>query len=73
MAARLEWVGAFLKIGPFALAEVAPDDNQQHRFRLNIKGAKGIASDPYESILDCMQDCEAEVRRLLREAGVVVE
>lgn len=35
-------------------------------------GSDDETSKPYESLAACMQDAEAEVRRLLREAGVVL-
>lgn len=36
-------------------------------------GSDDETSKPYESIADCMQDAESEVRRLLREAGVKID
>lgn len=68
MAERLEWNGVTLRLGPFVLAEVGRDDQRRARYRIGRK----VASDPYESMVDCMQDCESEVRRLLKEAGVEV-
>jgi hypothetical protein len=71
MAAKLKWVGEQLRFGAF---DVARTRNTTPSGRLYVYAVGwGADSEPYESLIDCMQDCEAETRRQLREAGVEVE
>ena len=63
MAAKLEWVDEKLMFGAFVLARL-----EARRYVL----ATGHESERYDEPEDMAQDCEAEVRCLLREAGVEV-
>lgn len=70
MSVTLKWDGPFLKVGPFVLAEVKPLGKKRSRYHLRSgTGMPAQPSDPYESITDCMQDCESHVRGLLILAG----
>jgi hypothetical protein len=69
MALELGWIGQMLKWGPWVVAEVGEDANRLWRYRVGLR----VASDPYQSISDCMQDAEIEVRRIFAEQGVSVE
>lgn len=71
MAARLEWNGNAVQMGPFVLG-FTESMSGRHRFVVR-NGRQDKPSDAYESLVDCMQDCESEVRRLLKEAGCEVE
>jgi hypothetical protein len=65
MAAKLEWTnGGELMLGAFVLARLSP-----RRYSVMT----GHESERYDDPEDMVQDCESEVRRLLREAGVEVE
>lgn len=74
MAAKLEWFNGHLKLGGeygWTLAELRHDaDSGQWRYVLD----RAADVPPWsERIEDAEQDCMAEVRRLLKEAGVEVE
>lgn len=71
MAAKLEWVGYNLYLGEWRLAEVRTLGPKRFRFRAPCD-ALGDGKREYESAQDAFQDCESEVRRLLKEAGVEV-
>lgn len=76
--ARLTWYRGWLRLGRLAIARMAEDmDGWRYRVSRPRKWS-GAASQPnvsdaYERAKDCRADCEAEVRRLLKEAGVEVE
>lgn len=70
MAAKLEWRGDVLMMGPWELARVGevPGVGMCYAIPDAERGVHG----PYEDAADAQQDCESEVRRLLRESGVEV-
>jgi hypothetical protein len=68
MAAKLEWKGEALCLGPFKLATV----KKRNGCWTYACGAR-VPSTPYESVTDCADDAEAETRRLLSEIGMEVE
>lgn len=70
MAAKLEWSGDVLKLGRWDLARVGTIVGVGVCYAIpdTERGVHG----PYEDEADAQQDCEAEVRSLLREAGVEV-
>ena len=71
MAARLEWENGALVAYEVAIANVSKrGDDWVYVARVD---GRRIVSPPYESEADCRQDCMAEVRRLLKEAGVDCE
>jgi hypothetical protein len=80
MAARLKWWRGYLRLGQLVLARVG-ENGGLWTYRLSKPAkwggegddAKAVPSDPYERKRDCMADCESEVRRLLKAAGVEVE
>lgn len=80
MAAKLEWkeqhaFGARLMLGGWMLAEtyrLGGKRGTAHVFKFSLTDTAVTESQPYESLADCMADCESEVRRLLKEAGVEV-
>lgn len=69
MAAKLEWTGHNLYLGEFRVAEVRTLGPRRFRFRAPCD-TMGKGRKEYESIADAFQDCESEVRRLLKKAGV---
>jgi len=70
MAAKLRWSKGSLWLGALKVADtVGWGDDEGVRFR----PAGGEWSDPYQAPSDLQQDCESEVRRLLKEAGVEVQ
>lgn len=74
MAARLEWSGAELGVGPFCVGRViSNEETRTHHAVVEARGRWPVEDAPYESILDCMQDLESEVHRLLKKAGVEVD
>lgn len=75
MAARLEWDKHDLNLGAFNLAYVSRDriSGTWKMMLLPVGGSLPCEKERYQNEADCMQDCEAEVRRLLRESGVVVD
>lgn len=73
MAARLEWHGPELKMGPFVVGLVVTNKKEKtHYGVVQAYGKWSVEQTPYQSLLDCMQDLESEVRRLLKEAGCEV-
>jgi len=68
MAARLLIDGDGIWLGRLRLAQWWIK-GRMAQYRL----AGCTASKVYESLVDCMQDGESEVRRLLKEAGVDFE
>lgn len=71
MAAKLEWKVGHLMMGPFRMGRVAKATPNGKLYVYAV--GRGVDSEPYESLVDCMQDGEAETRRQLREVGVEVE
>lgn len=82
MAAKLAWDGDKLVLehrdgftqGERVVAEVRTRcAGSEYDFVL-LRGRDGIneVSEPYQNGADARQDCEAEVRRLLKSAGVEV-
>lgn len=67
MAAKLRWEGDALWLGEFVVGELKRVTGVRsiHRY---WAGRRQSAT--YENPQDCMQDCETEVRRLLKKAGV---
>lgn len=72
MAARLEWKGHNLYLGEWRVAEVRTLGPKWFRFRAPCDTLVEGKQD-YETAADAFQDCESEVRRLLKDAGVGVE
>jgi len=72
MAAKLTWEDRGLKLGIWELAYVMSGSRDEKRYMYVIDSGH-VVSEEYESEADCRQDCETEVRRLLREAGVTLE
>jgi hypothetical protein len=70
MAAKLEWNKYDLMMGPFELAYVLRQGSQWKMLILAVPGTMDVEKARYETDVDAMQDCESEVRRLLKEAGV---
>lgn len=69
MTAKLEWAKGSLWLGVLLVAETTgwgTDDG------VRFRPSGGAWSDPYQDPADLQQDCEFEVRRLLKEAGVEV-
>lgn len=79
MAARLEWkdrhaFGGYLFLGGWQLGAFWRESKKGKReFHYELQNSECTHGGPYESADDAAQDLEAEVRRLLRESGVVVE
>lgn len=80
MAANLEWknrneFGGRLYLGGWMLGEafrVSGRITIGRVFRYALVDDACTESNSYQSAEDCMQDLETEVRRLLKEAGVVL-
>lgn len=72
MAVKLEWDNISLMLGPIRVAQVAVT-GKQWRFQIPMGERAMFESVGYQRGNDCMQDCESEVRRLLKEAGVICE
>lgn len=70
MAAKLEWKGDELRLGPWTLARICQVLNLGWHYA--IPDAENGLHGPYEEPGDARQDAESEVRRLLRDAGVVL-
>lgn len=70
MAAKLEWAKGALTLGGLI---VAGTTLERRGWEYRIPSVDGLEGGPYESLSDARQDCESEVRRLLKEAGVDVE
>lgn len=68
MAARLEWKHGDLMLGQIRLAETQWTSHSKHQWRV----AGFDWHETYEVADDAQQDCESEVRRLLKAAGVEV-
>jgi hypothetical protein len=73
MAAKLEWRGDALWLGDFVLGETKRVTGVTGVTRTWRYWAGRNQSELYESISECQQDCESEVRRLLKTAGVEIE
>lgn len=79
MVARLEWrnrnaFGGYLSLGGWTLGAVWREASGGGRaFRYELQDIDEHSGGPYEAADDAFQDCEAEVRRLLKEAGVELE
>lgn len=71
MAAKLEWDGDELKLGRWTLARVGKVLSLGWMY--GIPDAESGLHGPYEEPADAQQDAESEVRRLLKDAGIVVE
>lgn len=69
MAAKLEWRKGSLWLGAIEVAETVGWGTDEG---VRFKPSGGAWSDPYQDPADLQQDCESEVRRLLREAGIEV-
>lgn len=72
MAARLEWKGRHMWLGDERTTGCIFKRNGW-RWSLDKRTGPRKMSEPYESEADCRRDCESEVRRLLKYAGVEVE
>lgn len=72
MAAKLEWKDRGLRLGIWELAYVMSGAKDTKHFMYVIDSGH-VVSEDYEKESDCRQDCESEVRRLLKEAGVTLE
>jgi len=75
MAAKLAWDGDDLMMGTALLAYVVPV-TRSHKSRIVLvafRGEQDCESPAYECAADARLDCESEVRRLLKDAGVDVE
>jgi hypothetical protein len=71
MAARLEWIGAELRMGPFCVGRVVANKKEKtHHGVVEAYGKWSVEQTPYQSIVDCMQDLESEVRQILKDSGV---
>lgn len=68
MAAKLTWKIGYLWLGRIELAKTEWRSGHAHRYQ--IGGHDWSKS--YENDADMRQDCETEVRSLLKEAGVVL-
>lgn len=76
MAAKLTWFKGYLRLGRLVLGRVG-EDADGHFYRVSVpanytEGHESLRSKPYERRNDAKQDCLAEVRRLLGDAGVDV-
>lgn len=70
MAAKLEWRHGALLLGTLIVGRVALNHGG---WNYAIPSSGGENGGPYESMTDAQQDAEAEVRRLLKDAGIEVE
>jgi hypothetical protein len=68
MAAKLEWCGSTLKVGPFDVASVKQLGPRW--FGIRVPSTAPSFDGTYEREDDAKQDAEIKVRRLLKEAGV---
>lgn len=68
MAVSLEWRDDELVLGKWTLARIGLVRGLGWMY--GIPDAENGLHGPYEEPADAQQDCEAEVRRLLRESGV---
>ena len=69
----LRWKGNDLLLGAFVLGHVMTVGGTSEFFVDDAIEEVAKEGDPYESEEDCRRDCETEVRRLLKEAGVEVD
>jgi hypothetical protein len=73
MAARLAWRNGVLCLGGLALyVGVAESDTEGRWEAYGDQSYGSVLTMTWETESDAMQDCESEVRRLLKEAGVEV-
>ena len=72
MAAKLEWIGDRLLVGPFVLGCTERRRTGVYAVLNTARGEEDLGM-PREDGADAVQDLETEVRRLLKEAGVEVE
>jgi hypothetical protein len=70
MPVMLKWKGDELFLGKTKMAEVRASTHGDHA--VYVLGPEDKVSEPYESPEDARQDCETEVRRLLKAAGAEV-
>jgi hypothetical protein len=73
MAAKLKWRNNVLTVGGAALYVGISDAEDGHWEAFGDMSYGTLLEQRWENDADARQDCEAEVRRLLREAGVEVE
>lgn len=82
MAAKLEWVErhafcAQMFLGPWMLGEVFRRGWEKRgapiTFHYSLTDRSATDGGIYETFDDARQDAESEVRRLLKDAGVVLE
>lgn len=69
------WSGGRLMLGGWQLAQVWREGAATaatDQFHYELQNEDCTHGGPYESGDDAFQDCESEVRRLLKEAGVEV-
>lgn len=73
MAARLEWHGDELKLGGRRGWTLGAVRKKERGMWFAVPNRDAETRTGYERVTDAMQDLESEVRRLLKEAGVVLE
>jgi len=71
MAAKLTWSTGYLWLGQLPLAHMRHTGRKGWQWTLTGHGWRSAPS-RYETKEDAQQDCESEVRRLLKDAGVDV-
>lgn len=76
MAAKLEWIADELRHageGHVLGTLRTRAEGIEYDWVLGSETAYSFVSEPYENKADARQDCEREVRRLIKEAGVVLD